>query len=198
MFTGIITDLVRVRGKKESPDGLVVRFANPSDWGDIKVGDSISIDGVCLTVDFLRADEWLTVMMPETLKVTTFGQRIPDFVNLERAMKAGDRFDGHFVQGHVDDFGKVTKIDKKVGHDLFFEIDPKNLKLVVKKGSIAINGVSLTIADIQGAEIRVSLIPHTKQHTNLGALGVGDLVNIEFDVIGKYIERQMEELNDKS
>src|SRR5579871_6048473 len=119
MFTGIVTDLVRVHGKKESPEGLEVRFANPSEWNDVKMGDSISIDGVCLTVDKLGAGEWLTVMMPETLRVTTFGKRIPDFVNLELAMKAGGRFDGHFVQGHVDDVGKVTKIDKTSGHDLY-------------------------------------------------------------------------------
>jgi riboflavin synthase len=191
MFTGIVTDKVRVRGKKDSPRGLMVRFANPPSW-DAKLGDSVSIDGICLTVDFLKSDEWTCVIMPETLSVTTFGKKVPDVVNLERSMKVQGRFDGHFVQGHVDDVGRVTKVDETNGFDLYIQFDPKNLHLVVKKGSIAVNGVSLTIADIADNEIRVSLIPHTITHTNLGDLKPGDLVNIEYDVIGKYVNRIME------
>lgn len=192
MFTGIVTDLIKVLGKKDSPEGLVVRFANPTSWADAKVGDSISIDGVCLTIDYLKPHEWQTVIMPETLHVTSFGTKMPDFVNLERAMSATGRFDGHFVQGHVDDIGKVTKIDKTDGYNLYIELPPKSLNLVVHKGSITINGVSLTIAGLAGNEIRVALIPHTIEHTDLGTLKSGDLVNIEYDVIGKYVTRIME------
>lgn len=195
MFTGIVTDLVKVRSKKDSPEGLVVRFANPPSWTDAKVGDSVSIDGVCLTVDSLGSAEWQTVIMPETQNVTTFGKKMPDFVNLERAMKTESRFDGHFVQGHVDDIGKVTRIDKAHGYDMYIELPQSSLNLVVKKGSITLNGVSLTISEIIGNEIRVSLIPHTLEHTNLGTRDPGDLVNIEFDVIGKYVTRIMEGWN---
>ncbi len=126
-------------------------------------------------------------MIPETLAKTAFGKKLPERVNLERSLQAQDRFGGHFVQGHVDDVGVVTKVDKSKGWRTSVQFDPTFHELVIYKGSITINGVSLTIAKAHADNLEVALIPHTTEHTTLGKLQAGDYVNLEFDVLGKYV-----------
>lgn len=192
MFTGIITDTSRIMRTRRVDEGLTITFERPRGWIDLKLGESVATNGVCLTVAELRAMEYDCYLAPETLRVSAFGVSLPDTVNLERPLSVGDRFGGHFVQGHVDGLGKVVKIDEADGWDVYLEFAPENAALVVYKGSIAVNGVSLTIAEVEGNVFRVALIPHTLEHTTLGTLEVGDLVNLEFDMFGKYIVSIME------
>lgn len=130
--------------------------------------------------------------MPETLQKTAFGRILPQQVNLERSLGAADRFGGHFVQGHVDGLGQVCKIYQTDGYRLHVTFDTVHAPLVIPKGSITINGVSLTAVDARQNELSVALIPHTLEHTTLGDLRQGDPVNLEFDMIGKYIVRGMQ------
>lgn len=187
MFTGIVTNTASVKESKPVKDGLLVTFLRPKDWTDLKLGDSISTNGVCLTISALRPKEYDCLLMPETLKKSSFGRRVPKLVNLERSLKAGDRLDGHFVQGHVDGVGSVIKIDKTDGWRLFIDYPAGQRDLVVPKGSITVDGVALTIVDIKGSNFSVALIPHTLKTTTLKNLRVGDEVNLEFDVLGKYV-----------
>jgi riboflavin synthase len=187
MFTGIITDIAPIKKAVKNKEGLTLTFARPKGWDDLFVGESVATDGVCLTVAKLRKDSYDCFLMPETLKKTSFGSNIPAAVNLERSMRANDRFGGHFVQGHVDATGKVTKIEKSDGYLLYVEFPVEHKALVIHKGSIAINGVSLTVAKLDGNKLAVALIPHTLEHTTLNALQPGDSVNLEFDMVGKYI-----------
>jgi riboflavin synthase len=197
VFTGIITATAAVRATTDVDDGLRVTFERPAGWADLAVGESLATDGVCLTVEALRADEYDCLLMPETLRVSAFGERVPVRVNLERALRPGDRTGGHFVQGHVDGVGTVTRVEKRAGYDIWLHFPERNEPLVVHKGSIAINGVSLTVAEVRGAELRVALIPTTIRETTLGALVAGDKANLEFDMIGKYVQKLMEERNAK-
>lgn len=189
MFTGIITETTEVLKTTKTLDGIKVTFKKPPRWTDLKQGESVSTDGVCLTVSALRKAEYDCDLMAETLSKTTFGQTLPKIVNLERPMQMNDRFGGHFVQGHVDEFGKVTKIDKSNGTKVYIKSNPKNKNLVAAKGSIAVNGVSLTVIDAKEDVFSLALIPFTLDHTNLGTLKEGDLVNIEFDMLAKQIVR---------
>jgi riboflavin synthase len=197
MFTGIITDTAKVRHSRLVKDGLILTLERPTGWGDLALGDSVSTNGVCLTVAEIRDDEYDCMMVPETLRVTAFGGEVPAVVNLERPLREADRMGGHFVQGHVDGVGIVTKVSKDAGHDVYLRFPPESRELVIPKGSIAINGVSLTVAAVADNTLRVALVPHTLEHTTLGLLGVGDRVNLEFDMIGKYIVRIMEMRNAK-
>jgi riboflavin synthase len=195
MFTGIITETVAVRATKRLDEGLSVTFERPRGWRDLVLGESVATNGVCLTVDALRNDEYDCTLMPETLNVTAFGSSVPERVNLERALSSGDRFGGHFVQGHVDATGTAERVDHSEGFDLWVKFPEQQAALVINKGSIALNGVSLTVAEVRGESLRVSLIPHTLEHTTLGDLKAGDAVNLEFDMIGKYVQRLMETQN---
>lgn len=189
MFTGIITDTTSVLKSEKTRDGLVLTFARPKSWRDLTLGESVSTNGVCLTVARLDENTYDCVLMPETLKKTSFGQKVPKQVNLERPMSAHGKFGGHFVQGHVDSAGKVTKIDKKDGYRIFLKFPGEFKNLVIYKGSIAVNGVSLTVASLDADTLSVALIPHTLEATTLDDLKSGDSVNIEFDMIGKYVVR---------
>jgi riboflavin synthase len=193
MFTGIITETTTVKRTKSSDDGLLVTFAMPMGWQDLKLGESINTDGACLTVAAIRDDEYDCMLVPETLSKTTFGISVPKTVNLERALAAGDRFGGHFVQGHVDGVGKVTNIDESDGYMLTIDFDKQYQSQVISKGSITINGVSLTVTDISDGSLSVALIPHTLQTTTHQTLKVGDPVNLEFDVLGKYVANLIKE-----
>lgn len=188
MFTGIITCTTPILKTKESKSGLTLTFKRPKGWDDIEAGESVSTDGVCLTIASVRKDEYDCFLMPETLKKTSFGISIPKAVNLERSMLASDRFGGHFVQGHVDGLGTIKDIKSNVAYEVFVDFPEEFKNLVVYKGSIAINGVSLTVASVSGSTLSVALIPHTLEHTTLSALKIGDKVNLEFDVIGKYVD----------
>lgn len=186
MFTGIVTHTTSVARVTPDKGGLKLSFKRPAEWTDLQLGESVSTNGACLTVAALRPKEYDVFLMPETLKKTSFGQSIPKEVNLERALGVGERFGGHFVQGHVDGLGTVTKIDTTDGHRIAVEFPAEFRELTVPKGSIAINGVSLTIAALKDSVLEVAIIPHTLKHTTLDSLAVGDHVNLEFDMIGKY------------
>ena len=187
MFTGIITSVADVKTQAKTAAGLKLTIAKPAAWKDLQLGESVATEGVCLTVAKIGGDSYECELVPETLRKTAFGIKVPAKVNLERALAAGDRFSGHFVQGHVDGVGTVKKISKKTGYELEISFDPTHQNLVIPKGSITVNGVSLTVADVGDSSFRVALVPHTLKQTTLGAAKTGDKVNLEFDMIGKYI-----------
>ena len=187
MFTGIIEEkgqILTIDNKK-----IVIKCSKVLE--NSKMGDSICVSGVCLTATKLEANSFTADTSAETLRVTTLGKlKSGSIVNLERAMPASGRFGGHIVSGHTDSIAKVSNIKK---HDEFcdleIELTKEQAKYVVKKGSIAINGISLTVADIQGQKITIAIIPHTFENTNLIDLKVGDYVNIEVDILAKYVEK---------
>ena len=198
MFTGIITDVTEILDHKSDTDGLRLVFKRPKGWNDLSLGESIATNGVCLTVDKLDNETYQCHLIPETLRVSSFGTHIPSRVNLERAMRANDRLSGHFVQGHIDTIGKVMKVNTKDGCNVSVEVPHKYTSLLVKKGSVTIDGVSLTISECSAHSFAVALVPHTLSETTLGELKPGDNVNIEFDIIGKYVANIMEQTNANS
>src|SRR5688572_7379281 len=185
MFTGIITDTTDIMDQQQTSAGLKLTFKKPKTWSDLKLGESVATNGVCLTVADITNHKYSCELVPETLQKTTFGSSTPKRVNLERALAVGDRLGGHFVQGHVDGIGTVEKIDTSDGYRLHVSYGPENKNLVIPKGSITIDGVSLTITDLQDGSFSTALVPHTLEHTTLGLLKVGDKVNLEFDMMGK-------------
>lgn len=190
MFTGIISNITEILDQQKTSDGLRLVFQKPADWNDLKLGESVATDGACLTVSKIENENYECELVPETLDKTTFGVSVPKQVNLERSLAAGERFGGHFVQGHVDGLGTVEAVDEKTGYELEISFEPADKNLIIPKGSITINGVSLTIASLDDSSFRVALVPHTLKNTTLGALKPGDKVNLEFDMIGKYITRK--------
>ena len=188
MFTGIISYIGKVKSFQNSQ--LLVK-ADRSFTKQVKNGDSVAVNGVCLTVIDKRADLFQVEVMPETLKRTALGGlKSGDIVNLELAMKAADRFAGHIVQGHIDGVATVKSIKQKGNSRLFtFEV-PKQLgRYIVEKGSIAVNGISLTVIDASNKTFTVGIIPYTWRHTMLSSAKVGDRVNIEVDILAKYLEK---------
>jgi riboflavin synthase len=183
MFTGLIEATAVVL---ESQGGSLT-IARPPSFGDISIGSSIAVAGVCLSIVELSEDSMKFDLTEETLARTTIGRwKKGDRVNLERAMKAGDRLDGHIVQGHVDCVGSVMV--SPTNHDAVLKISyPNTLKhLIVEKGSIAIDGVSLTVTEVDEQFFSVAIIPHTLKETTLGRLKEGDSVNLEADIMAKY------------
>lgn len=191
MFTGIISDTTTLRADQRGNQGLTLTFARPKSWTDMQLGESVAVNGICLTVAALRDDEFDCFIMPETLAKTSFGHQLPKRVNLERPLRLQDRLGGHFVQGHVDDVGTVAKLDKSDGWRLSVKFKPEFRELVVYKGSITIDGVALTITEADTTSLQVALIPHTLENTTLGTLQVGGYVNLEFDMLGKYVLNSM-------
>lgn len=194
LFTGIIQGVGRVENiSKNKNRGRAAQLT--VDLGKLarglKVGDSVSINGACLTVVNLSKNKASFEMINETMKRTAFGSlTLGDMVNIERSLKVGDTLDGHFVLGHVDGVGKIIdKIKQKDQTKLWVSIDKKLLKYVVSKGSIAIDGISLTVVDVNSNKISVALIPHTIAVTTLGIKKKGEMVNIEIDVLGKYARK---------
>ncbi|OGD99872.1 riboflavin synthase subunit alpha [Candidatus Curtissbacteria bacterium RIFCSPHIGHO2_12_41_11] len=188
MFTGIISHIGKVKSFQNNQ--LLVK-ADRSLIKQVKNGDSVAVNGVCLTVIDKRADLFQVEVMPETLKRTALGGlKSGDIVNLELAMKAADRFAGHIVQGHIDGVATVKSIKQKGNSRLFtFEV-PKQLgRYIVEKGSIAVNGISLTVIDASNKTFTVGIIPYTWRHTMLSSAKVGDWVNIEVDILAKYLEK---------
>ncbi len=192
MFTGIITATTKILESTESGEGLRIVFEKPPSWEDLEIGESIATNGVCLTVAEISNNSYSCVLIPSTLRKASFGRQIPESVNLERSLKANDRLSGHIVQGHVDGMGTIRKITKYDGIDVQISFDKKMAKLVVDKGAITVDGVSLTVAEISKNNLVVALVPYTLEHTTLGSLQVGSLVNLEFDIFGKYLVRMME------
>ena len=192
MFTGIIESMGEV--KKKVAEGTNVHLTVESILaGELRVDQSISHNGVCLTVTKLYDNAFEVTAVEETLKKSNLGQvKIGDKLNLERCMAADGRFDGHIVQGHVDQTAICTGISDQQGSWIFdFEFDPKNENIVVEKGSVCVNGVSLTCFNVTEKSFSVAIIPYTYEHTNFHQLQAGDQVNLEFDVIGKYVKKIM-------
>ena len=191
MFTGSIEELGQVSWLRRTTSGIQLQVAAPGIVRGIHRGDSVAVNGCCLTVSAHRAEFLTFDLLQETLDRTNLGRLRPgSFVNLERALAANGRLDGHFVQGHVDCTSLVTAMEKK-GDDYRLEIMvPVEFgQLMVFKGSIAINGISLTVADLRDDRFAVWIIPHTREHTNLQTVQANDTVNLEFDVLAKYVER---------
>jgi len=190
MFTGIIEGLAKV--EKIEVDGTNKNFLfSTSLTNELKVDQSISHNGVCLTVTKLEPNQYWVTAIKETLEKSSIGNlKTGDKVNLERCMVNNGRFDGHIVQGHVDQTGRVKSIKDENGSWLFeFEYDPGEGNVTVEKGSIAVNGVSLTCFNSSEGVFSVAIIPYTFEFTNFHQLKVGDKVNLEFDIIGKYVKR---------
>jgi len=189
LFTGIIEEIGKVERLHSIPEGKLLQIQARKVLTDLSLGDSVAIDGVCLSVTQLNASSLSVVAVEETLNRTTFGQiKVGTLVNLERAMSASSRFGGHFVQGHIDGTGQIVSI-RNIGEAARMSIQiPSELsQFIVEKGSIAINGVSLTIAKKNMTLIEIALIPLTQENTNLGQKRVGEWVNIEVDILSKYV-----------
>jgi riboflavin synthase len=197
MFTGIVEATGQVSDIEAEGTNLTFRIQSTM-APELKIDQSVSHNGVCLTVTSVADGSYTVTAVDETLKKTNLGQlKIGDRVNLERCMPANGRFDGHIVQGHVDQIGVCTNVQDMDGSWLYdFQYDPatgdvNNQNITVEKGSICINGVSLTVFNSQPDQFRVTIIPYTYEHTTFRDLKVGDQVNLEFDIIGKYIKKML-------
>jgi riboflavin synthase len=172
---------------RQEPEGLRLEIDAPATASQLGVGDSVSISGACLTATAVSNGRFSVTAVAETLDRTTLGRLAPeDEVNLETATRAGDPLGGHFVQGHVDAVGRIASVDDG---RVWVEAAPEILRYCVEKGSIAVDGVSLTIAALRGDAFEVALIPHTLEVTTFGAMQQGDDVNLEVDVLAKYVEK---------
>lgn len=193
MFTGLIEETGSVRSVKPFKDGLEITVSSEFVIETLKVGDSIAIDGVCQTVTKKTETTFTVEAVGETLIKTTFpGLKQGKKINLERPMPVNGRLDGHFVQGHVEDTGKIVKISDR-GNHLFIEIKIPNelFKNIIVNGSVAVDGISLTIASVSSGIIGISIISHTLHNSTIGNRRVGDPVNIETDLLGRYAAKQL-------
>ena len=192
MFTGIIEELAEVVSLKKEDGNLHISFKSRI-TNELKIDQSISHNGVCLTVVDIDSDKYTVTAINETLQKSNIGNlSVGSKVNLERSIKVGARFDGHIVQGHVDQ----TAICKEVKHDngsyvLTFQNKKEKNNMTVEKGSICVNGVSLTVVNSKDTEFSVAIIPYTFEHTNLHTVYLGTVVNLEFDILGKYISKMI-------
>jgi riboflavin synthase len=206
MFTGIIENLGKIEEVKKTPTANKTSKTRPDDknghhteitismekFRKLKIGDSVAINGVCLTVAQLNRNLATFQIIDETIKKTCFSYiKKGDKVNIERSLKAGDRLEGHFVLGHVDCIGKITRMEKNSkGSRIIIEItDQSILHLVAQKGSITIDGISLTVVKTVKNKIEIALIPHTLENTTLGIKREGDFVNVEVDILARYISK---------
>ena len=193
MFTGLIEEVGTVVAVRPRDHGTELQIAAPRTAKHVNPGESIAVNGCCLTLTSCRSDCLSFDLLEETIARTNFGDLRQDSpVNLERALRADGRLGGHFVQGHVDCVAAIVGFAAK-GTDFRLEIElPENSRYyVVSKGSIAVNGISLTVAEVLPSSFAVWIIPYTKRHTNLERATIGDLVNLEFDVLAKYVERMV-------
>ncbi len=193
MFTGIVEHVGRIVGLSDSGSFRVLRIDIGPLARDAHEGASLSVDGVCLTVTGLAGASAEFDVSAETLRHTTLGERRNgDLVNLEGALRAGAQIGGHFVSGHVDDVGLIRHVRRLPGEvRLEVEAAPALTDMMIKKGSVAIDGISLTIAELSGERFEVALIPYTLEHTNLRDKGAGERVNIECDMIGRWVKRMV-------
>jgi riboflavin synthase len=193
MFTGLIEEVGTLVAVRTSDRGTKLQVAAPGIIKDVNSGESIAVNGCCLTLTSCRSNRLAFDLLEETIARTNLhGLRQGSPLNLERALRADGRIGGHFVQGHVDCVAPIIAFDAK-GADFRLEVElPENTRhYVASKGSIAVNGISLTVAEVRPRSFTVWIIPHTKRHTNLDRAIVGDLVNLEFDILAKYIERMI-------
>jgi riboflavin synthase len=193
MFTGLIEEVGTVVALSRDGERARLQVACEKVVEDLPVGASVAVDGCCLTATDVDASGFAVDLMAETLRVTSLGTLVVGApVNLERAMRIGDRLGGHLVQGHVDGVGEVVVVDDRPGTRWVTVRIPQGLqRYLVPKGSVCIAGVSLTLVAVDGDLATVGLIPHTVSVTNLGSLGVGSAVNLEVDVVAKYVERML-------
>ncbi|MBL4755181.1 MAG: riboflavin synthase [Flavobacteriales bacterium] len=190
MFTGIIEQVGKVVSSDREGGNLKLAI-QAKFTSELKVDQSVAHNGICLTVDGIRDDHYTVTAIAETLSKTNLGNLVEGSnINLERCMIAGDRLDGHIVQGHVDQTATCEEIIERDGSwEFTFEYDVQQGNITVEKGSICVNGVSLTAFNSQDNRFSVAIIPFTYEHTNFQDLSVGDVVNLEFDIIGKYVEK---------
>ena len=190
MFTGIIEETGRIKAFKRLTNGAEVEISCKTVLEDTKLGDSICVNGICQTVVEISSNSFKTRLSDETLRVTAFDKvKCGDAVNLERALTLSTRLGGHIVSSHVDCVGLFCRLEKlSEFYNLSFRLPENQMKYVVYKGSITINGISLTVAGLSGDVVTVAIIPHTFENTNLKMLNIGDFVNIETDILGKYVE----------
>jgi len=200
MFTGIVEEIGKIEKITQIAGGFTLQIKAEKVIEELAVNDSVCIDGVCLTVTKKENDAFWADAVGATLEKTTLNKIKADtFVNLERSVRLNDRLGGHLVQGHVNDIGTISEI-KKLGENYLVKvIVPQELeKYLIKEGSIAINGISLTIAELNNNEISLSIIPHTWQKTNLKVKTVNDNVNVEIDILAKYVEKLLTKENNSS
>ena len=195
MFTGIVQGTGTVTEKRPAGGGMVFGLEAGFDLTDPEEGESIAVNGTCLTAREINGRRFLVDVSPETLSRTGLGfLKVGSRVNLERALRLSDRLGGHLVSGHVDDLGRVEERQARGDFTLFtFSLDEGLARYIIEKGSITINGVSLTVNSCRGNRFSVSIIPHTLAVTTLGELKIGDRVNLEVDIIGKYVEKLLAE-----
>ena len=193
MFTGIIEEIGKIV-RIECEQSNLHLYVKSSFTNELKIDQSVAHNGVCLTVVAIDGDVYQVTAIAETLAKTHLGNlQVGDAVNLERGMLLNTRLDGHIVQGHIDQTGTCSAIQEEAGSTRFtFQYDPSTGNVVIEKGSITVNGVSLTVVDATRDSFSVAVIPYTLAHTNLQHLQIGSIVNLEFDVIGKYISRLMQ------
>ncbi|OZU87705.1 riboflavin synthase [Virgibacillus indicus] len=196
MFTGIIEEMGSVRKiEKVSDHAVQMTIGSLKIIEDVNIGDSISVNGICLTVTNFSSNDFQVEAMPETIKSTSLQSlKAGSKVNLERAMSAGGRFGGHFVSGHVDGTGKIVE-KRKQENAIYYDIQIPNelMRFLLHKGSITVDGISLTVFGVQRNTFTISLIPHTASETILGEKGKGDLVNIECDMLAKYVQNMLKQ-----
>lgn len=192
MFTGIVETRGNISNIHKRPEGLKIEISvEPSFIETVKLGDSVAVDGICLTASGLKPSSFMADVMPRTANLSHLGKlKIGDKVNLERALAVGGRLGGHMVTGHIDGEAKlIAKNWDGIAYKLSFALNAALLKQVVYSGSIALNGVSLTVSELTESYFSVSLIPHTLEMTGLGLVGIGEQVHVETDILGKYVER---------
>ncbi|MEC5146874.1 riboflavin synthase [Chitinophaga sp. 212800010-3] len=193
MFTGIIETLGEVVTTREEGANRVFTIKTPL-ASELKIDQSVSHNGVCLTITHVKDNTYETVAVAETLQKSNLDRLAPgQLINLERAMLFNGRIDGHLVQGHVDGVGVCLSVTPQDGSWLFrFHFPDEFAALIVEKGSICLNGISLTVFDVTDNEFSVAIIPYTYEHTNISKVKPGDMVNLEFDILGKYAAKQMQ------
>lgn len=193
MFTGIVEEMGTIAGIQKGAKSAVLTIQAEKVFSDIHIGDSIALNGVCLTVTSFSGNTYTADVMNETLRRSSLGSlTVGSKVNLERAMAANGRFGGHIVSGHIDGTGTITKVEKDDNAIWYTIAAEENLmKYIVEKGSIAIDGISLTVAKRSDMDFAISMIPHTAKETVLSQKKPGDIVNLENDIVGKYIEQLM-------
>ena len=191
MFTGIVTEVGAVRAVSDSSGGRLLSIEAPRVADGLRVGESVAVNGVCLTAVAVDTGRFEVEVVPESLKRSNLGRvRQGSAVDLERPLAAGGRFDGHVVQGHVDAVATIRSIDREGDSTrMWFDLGSQYLRYVVEKGSVALDGVSLTVSAVDAGGFEVVLIPHTLDRTVFGTRAVGEEVNVEVDILAKYVER---------
>ena len=199
MFTGIIEEVGKIKNISKTSSGILLTISADKVLRDCNIGDSIAVNGICLTVTKFDNDSFTVDVMNETVRKTTLHKLTQNsYVNLERAMLANSRFGGHIVSGHIDGTGIISAI-KKDGIAFIYKINTTKeiTKYIINKGSITIDGISLTVVSLSDTNFTVSIIPHTMTVTNLGKKKIGDMVNLENDCIAKYVEKMLDNKQEK-